>query len=295
MQCSRGGLVTAFRLSRRATGSTLLLVLTLAALFACTGRRFSDWDNPDVTPADFDRDSRNCSQEAQSTEIGLEAGGGFLGFLIGAAVAVPVVKNIYENCMEDLGYISRANVPPGGSPVTTEASSPGLPRARILRPLSRTAVFAPGAPHEPAGVAFYGALSRVSAKWQQGDDQLRGAIDVVIIGRRGPAATGASDINFQFFIAVAGQPPNNTVLSKRILPAHIALPAGETRAGVSIHFEEVIPLGNTVPSQLRVFLGFQQSPEVIEFFRTFSSPQDLVLTLPPPSEVFVARIQEPTA
>ena len=50
-------------------------------------------------------------------------------------------------------------------PAARPILEPGTcPTAAILKPLSQTALFAPGQPHEPPGVAFYGLLSEVEAK-----------------------------------------------------------------------------------------------------------------------------------
>jgi hypothetical protein len=58
--------------------------------------------------------------------MGLEAGGGLLGQLIGGAVAAPLEDSMYKDCMRELGYLGRTDVPSGGSPVTTEKTLPGL-------------------------------------------------------------------------------------------------------------------------------------------------------------------------
>jgi len=49
----------------------------------------------------------------------------------------------------------------------------------------------------------------------------------------------------------------------------IAFDPNQKRAGVTDHLEETIPLGGRTGSDLNVVLGFQQSPEVVEFYRRF--------------------------
>ena len=141
------------------------------------------------------------------------------------------------------------------------------PTAAILKPLSQTALFAPGQAHEPPGVAFYGLLSEVQSKCDRAGDAVRLALDVVVVGERGPAAAGASAVDAWYFVAVTG--PDQSVLGKRLFPVHIEVPAGAKRAAISDHLEETIPLGGRRPGELTVVLGFQQSPEAIEFYRHY--------------------------
>jgi len=138
----------------------------------------------------------------------------------------------------------------------------------ILHPLSQTAVFSPGAEHQPLGVAFYGILDDASSKCDRSGDMLRASLDVVVIAERGPAgATAGSGVDLQYFVAVTG--PNQTVLSKRSLPVHIPISAGARRAGITDHIVESIPLAGRAPGDLSIVIGFQQTPEVVEFYKHF--------------------------
>ena len=142
------------------------------------------------------------------------------------------------------------------------------PSAVILRPLAQTAMFAPGAARQPMGVAFYGILSEVSAKCERAGDALRASLDVIIVGERGPAAAGKADgLDLQYFVAVTG--PDQAILSKRSFPVHIAIPADARRAGVTDHIEETIPLAGRSPGEINIVLGFQQTPEVVDFYRHY--------------------------
>jgi hypothetical protein len=137
----------------------------------------------------------------------------------------------------------------------------------ILRPLAHTAVFAPGRDQSPAGVAFYGVLDQVSAKCEVSGGALHVALDVIVIGERGPAALGGNAAYLNYFVAVTG--PGDAILSKRTLPVTVAIPADKKRAGVTDHLDETIPLAGLTPSQLTIELGFQQSPAVVNFYRHF--------------------------
>jgi hypothetical protein len=147
-----------------------------------------------------------------------------------------------------------------------ETPAAGCPAAAILRPLSQTAVFAPGANPQPMGVAFYGVLSEVNAKCERAGDAVRVALDVVVVGERGPAAKSEA-VDLQYFVAVTGA--DQSIISKRSFPVQIAIPPGTRRAGVTDHIEETIPLGGRPASELNLVLGFQQGPEVVDFYKRF--------------------------
>ena len=143
----------------------------------------------------------------------------------------------------------------------------GVPDRGDSRPLSQTAVFAPGASRQPTAIAFYGILSDVESKCTRSGDAVRVALDTVIVGERGPAAGAASSVDLQYFIAATGT--DETILSKRTLPVQIAIPAGTRRAGITDRVEEWVSLGGRSPADVKVVLGFQQSPEVVQFYKNF--------------------------
>jgi hypothetical protein len=147
------------------------------------------------------------------------------------------------------------------------ASAASCPTVAILRSLSQTAVFGPGAARTPAGVAFYGILSDVESKCTRSGDAVLVTLDTVIIGERGPASGAATGVDLPYFIAATG--PDETILSKRTLPVQIALPAGARRAGITDRVEEWVHLGGRSPADVKVVLGFQQSPEIVQFYKNF--------------------------
>ncbi len=141
------------------------------------------------------------------------------------------------------------------------------PNTTILRPLAQTAVFAPGAARQPLGVAFYGILSDISGTCNTGPEAVRATLDLVVIGERGPAAGKADSVDLQYFVAVTG--PDQAVLSKRTYPVHIAIPGDARRAGISDHIEETFALAGRSTNDLSIVIGFQQGPDVVEFYRHF--------------------------
>jgi hypothetical protein len=153
------------------------------------------------------------------------------------------------------------------SPAPAAVSAGACPTVAILRSLAQTASFAPGAARQPNGVAFYGILSDVESTCSRNGDAVRVTLDTVIIGERGPASGAATGVDLQYFIAATG--PDETILSKRTLPVQIALPAGTRRAGITDHVEEWVSLGGRSPAEVKIALGFQQSPEVVQFYKNF--------------------------
>jgi hypothetical protein len=91
-------------------------------------------------------------------------------------------------------------------------------------------------------------------------------LDVIVIGQRGAAPKGDA-VDFTYFVAVTG--PGQTVLSKKTFAVHIAFEPDQIRAGVTDHIVETIPLGGHKGSDLTLLLGFQQTPQVIDFYKHF--------------------------
>jgi hypothetical protein len=140
------------------------------------------------------------------------------------------------------------------------------PSATILRPLANTAIFAPGSEPRPENVAFYGLLSEVDSKCTYSAGAVMMTLDVIVIGQRGPVAKdNAVDLNY--FVAVTT--PQQEILSKKPFSVRIVFPPDRVRAGVTDHIDEEIPLDGHKGSDLTVDLGFQQSPEVVDFYQRF--------------------------
>jgi hypothetical protein len=140
------------------------------------------------------------------------------------------------------------------------------PAAVVLLPLSNTAVFGPAPERRPDNVAFYGLLSEADLKCEYTGDAVRIALDAVVVGERGPAAKGDA-VDLQYFVAVTG--PDQSILSKKPFAVRIAFEGTQKRAGVTDHIEQTIPLGGRKGADLNVLLGFQQSPEVVDFYKHF--------------------------
>jgi hypothetical protein len=140
------------------------------------------------------------------------------------------------------------------------------PSAVVLRPLSNTAVFGRAPERRPDNVAFYGILSEADLKCEYTADAMQITLDVVVVGERGPAATGDA-VDLQYFVAATT--PDQAILSKKPFAVRIAFADNQKRSGVTDHIEETIPLGGNKGSDVNVLLGFQQSPEVVDFYKHF--------------------------
>jgi hypothetical protein len=169
---------------------------------------------------------------------------------------------VLSGCSAVSGWLGSSE--PEARPIVEPAA---CPTAAILRPLAQTAVFAPGQPPQPAAVAFNGLLSEVASSCDRAGDSVRLKLDTVVVGERGPAAGPAGSVDLWYFVAVTG--PDQAILGKRLFPVHIELPANAKRAAISDHIEQTIPLGGRRPGDLNVVLGFQQSPEAVEYYRHY--------------------------
>ncbi|HVH74346.1 MAG TPA: hypothetical protein VM755_05470 [Stellaceae bacterium] len=143
------------------------------------------------------------------------------------------------------------------------------PAAIVLEPLKHTAVFAAGARPAPQSVAFYGIIDEVNATCEYAAGAVRLKLAVVVIGERGPAGRGSGSdaVDFNYFVAATG--PGQRILAKTPFRVHIVFPGGKPRAGVTDHIEETIPLNGLKGPEATLDVGFQQSPEVVDFYRHF--------------------------
>jgi hypothetical protein len=140
------------------------------------------------------------------------------------------------------------------------------PSAVILRPLANTAVFGTGAEPRPDNVAFYGLLSEVDRKCDHTGDAVHMSLDVIVIAQRGPAAKSDA-VDLTYFVAVTG--PDQTIISKKPFTVRIAFDPDQVRSGVTDHIEETIPLAGHKGSDISLLLGFQQTPQVVDFYKHF--------------------------
>jgi hypothetical protein len=127
-------------------------------------------------------------------------------------------------------------------------------------------MFGPAPERRPDNVAFYGILSEAEAKCELGPGAMKLDLDAIIVAERGPAAKG-DVVDLPYFVAVTG--PDQSIISKWPFAVRIVFEGAQRRAGVSDHIEETIPLDGRRASDFNVVLGFQQGPEVVDFYKHF--------------------------
>jgi hypothetical protein len=152
--------------------------------------------------------------------------------------------------------------------LSSSSSTPpqACPSAVILRPLANTAVFGSSSDARPDNVAFYGLLSEVDRKCDIAGDSVHMSLDVILVGQRGPAAKGDT-VDLTYFVAVTG--PDQTIISKKPFTVRIAFDPDQIRSGVTDHIEETIALAGHKGSDISLLLGFQQTPQVVDFYKHF--------------------------
>ncbi|MBV9555001.1 MAG: hypothetical protein JO032_19660 [Alphaproteobacteria bacterium] len=154
----------------------------------------------------------------------------------------------------------------GGKTAETPPAA-SCPAAVILRPLANTAVFAGQAGElKPPNVAWYGVFSDISVKCQVAGDTFRAALDDIIVADRGPAVRG-NDVDFTYFVSLTAS--DQTILGKKSFAVHVTVPSSAKRGGVNDHVEVAFATGGRPLSDLNITVGFQQTPQAIEFYKNF--------------------------
>jgi hypothetical protein len=144
---------------------------------------------------------------------------------------------------------------------------PACPIAVILHPLANTAVFnGTGGDLKPLNVVWYGVFSDISATCTMSGGTLHASLDNVIVAERGPAARG-NDVDFNYFVALTGS--DQTVLGKKSFAVHVTVPDKAKRGGVDDHVDVAFATGGRPVSDLNITVGFQESPQAIEFYKNF--------------------------
>jgi hypothetical protein len=115
-------------------------------------------------------------------------------------------------------------------------------------------------------VAWYGVFSDISATCKMTGDTLHASLDNVIAAERGPAVRG-NDVDFSYFVALTGA--DQSILGKKAFAVHLTVPDKAKRGGVNDHVEIAFATGGRPLSDLNITVGFQESPQAIEFYKNF--------------------------
>ena len=149
-------------------------------------------------------------------------------------------------------------------------AAPACPVAAILRPLANTVVFAPGVEQKPLYLSWSGIFSEVTATCRLEGDTLHASLDNVIIGERGPAGR-SNDVDFNYFVALTAS--DQTILGKKLFAVHVTLAPDAKRAGVTDHVEVAFSTGGRAPSDLNLMVGFQLTPDAVQFYKNYRGRQ----------------------
>src|SRR5262249_36218936 len=147
-----------------------------------------------------------------------------------------------------------------------EKPGQACPSAVILRPLANTAIFAAGPGRRPENVAFYGLLSDAESSCSGAGQSVLMKLDVIVIGQRGPASRGDSVASDSL---AAAPPPEQPIPKKKPSGGPIGFKPTQTRAGVTDHIETATPPAGHAPADLTLDVGFQQPPDVVDFYKRF--------------------------
>ncbi|HYM74032.1 MAG TPA: hypothetical protein VET89_13710 [Stellaceae bacterium] len=147
-----------------------------------------------------------------------------------------------------------------------QPAAPSCPVAAVLKPLANTALFAPVPDKKPINVAWYGLFSDISVSCKISGDTLSASIDNIVVAERGPAVRG-NDVDFSYFIALTTA--DQTILGKKMFAVHVTVPDRSKRGGVTDHVEVAFNTGGRPVSDLNIMVGFQQTPEAIEFYKHY--------------------------
>jgi hypothetical protein len=148
------------------------------------------------------------------------------------------------------------------------AMNPACPVAVILHPLANTAVFGGQGSGDlkPINVAWYGIYSDISVSCTMANGTLHASLDSVIVAERGPATRG-NDVDLNYFVSLTGS--DQAILGKKSFSVHVTVPDKAKRGGVDDHVEVAFAIGGRPVSDLSITVGFQQSPQSIEFYKNF--------------------------
>jgi len=146
------------------------------------------------------------------------------------------------------------------------AGGSACPVAVILRPLANTVVLGPSGEVKPLNAAWYGIYSDISATCRVTGDVLHATLDSVIIAERGPAVRG-NDVDLNYFVSLTAA--DQTILGKKSFSVHVTVPDKAKRGGVDDHVEVAFPLGGRPLADLNITAGFQETPQAIEFYKTY--------------------------
>ncbi|CAK0774517.1 Lipoprotein [Azospirillaceae bacterium] len=140
----------------------------------------------------------------------------------------------------------------------------GCPQVGIIRDLSQITNFRPGK-RDLADVISHAEIADFKGDCTYDGKGVSISVAVALVAERGPAFTG-SQADYTYFVAIAN--PENRILAKQEFSTAVEFKNGAPRAGTREELTQAIPLAVDEDGRgYRVMLGFQLTPEQIEFNR----------------------------
>lgn len=139
------------------------------------------------------------------------------------------------------------------------------PKVNIVRDLQEVTVFRPGG-KDLTDLESRAALTDYTGNCEYTSSGVTVNVNVFLVAERGPALQGTT-AKYQYFVALAQ--PDDTLVSKAYFDTDVTFVTGQPRAGTREELAPKIPLpkdGNA--KDWKVYLGFQLTPEQLEFNRT---------------------------
>ncbi len=139
------------------------------------------------------------------------------------------------------------------------------PKVSIVRDLSEVTVFRPGG-RDLTDLETRAALADFAGNCEYTSSGVTVNVNIYLIAERGPALKGDS-AKYQYFVALAK--PDDSLVSKVYFDTDVTFAAGQPRAGTKEELAPKIPLPKDANAKdWKVYLGFQLTPEQLEFNRT---------------------------
>jgi hypothetical protein len=148
----------------------------------------------------------------------------------------------------------------------TAAAPVRCPRVAVLRDAAEITEFRQGGGRDLTDVVSRAAVLDFTGNCRPEEGRVTVDFRLVLGAERGPAWQGQQP-NPQYFIAVAD--PDGQVLSKQVFDAPMRFPEGQGRTGSIEELSQTIPIaGSRRPQDYQVFVGFQLTPDQVQFNRS---------------------------
>ena len=153
----------------------------------------------------------------------------------------------------------------GMGPTNPADAALACPKVNIVRDLQEVTVFRPGG-KDLTDLESRAALVDYTGNCEYTSDGVTVNVNVFLVAERGPALPG-NTAKYQYFVALAQ--PDDTLVSKAYFDTDVTFVTGQPRAGTREELAPRIPLPKDANAKdWKIYLGFQLTPQQLEFNRT---------------------------